>query len=70
MIDGKFNVIGGGWEKDGKALSCGEEYDFEAKKWRQTPNIFFPGPSIAPHVSNPKFVIDNLLFIGLYLELD
>nr|GEU93240.1 hypothetical protein [Tanacetum cinerariifolium] len=38
MMHGKFYVIGGGG-KDGKALSCGEEYDFEAKKWRQIPYI-------------------------------
>ncbi|GJW69357.1 F-box/kelch-repeat protein SKIP11-like protein [Tanacetum coccineum] len=41
MMHGKFYVSGGGG-KDGKALSCGEEYDFEAKKWRQIPYIVAP----------------------------
>ncbi|GKB71094.1 F-box/kelch-repeat protein SKIP11-like protein, partial [Tanacetum coccineum] len=42
VMDGKFYVIGGSGGKDGKALSCGEEYDFESKMWRQIPYIVAP----------------------------
>ena len=63
MIDGKFYVIGGSCGKDGKALSCGAEFDFKAKIWRTNPNIFFLNPSIAPRVSNLKKVTVNFLFI-------
>ena len=67
IMDGKFYVIGGSGGKDGKALHCGEEYDFHAKKWRHIPNMSPGGgtgsmaPPLLAVVNNELYAADCLL---------
>ncbi|XVF43093.1 hypothetical protein PTKIN_Ptkin02bG0012600 [Pterospermum kingtungense] len=49
FMDKKFYVIGGvcGVGNDLRVLTCGEEYDLEARRWTEIPNMS-PGRSSAP----------------------
>ncbi|PWA91512.1 galactose oxidase, beta-propeller [Artemisia annua] len=61
IMDGKFYAIGGSGGKDGKALHCGEEYDFDAKKWRHIPNMS-PGGGTGSMAPPLLAVVDNELY--------
>ncbi|CAN1349075.1 F-box/kelch-repeat protein SKIP11 [Linum perenne] len=52
FIDGKFYVIGGIGVNNTGVLTCGEEYDLEAKKWTEIPNMS-PGRSTAAREGMP-----------------
>ncbi|CAI9275856.1 unnamed protein product [Lactuca saligna] len=68
-MDGKFYVIGG-VGGGGISLTCGEEYDFDTKKWTEIPNMSpvdaNGGWSAPPLVA----VVDNELYAGDWGEME
>ncbi|KAI3726551.1 hypothetical protein L1987_66349 [Smallanthus sonchifolius] len=62
FMDGRFYVIGGCGGLDMKSLSCGEEYDPVAKKWRVIPDMS-PSGGGGSMASPPLLaVVDNELY--------
>ncbi|KAK9066838.1 hypothetical protein SSX86_014161 [Deinandra increscens subsp. villosa] len=63
FMDGRFYVIGGCGGSDMKQLSCGEEYDPIAKKWKVIPNMS-PGGGVGSMAPPLLAVVDNELYVA------
>lgn len=61
FMDGKFYVIGG-MSSPTVSLTCGEEYDLEAKRWRRIENMY-PYVNRAAQAPPLVAVVDNQLYL-------
>nr|XP_043639720.1 F-box/kelch-repeat protein SKIP11-like [Erigeron canadensis] len=71
-MDGKFYVIGGaggGAQEYKKALTCGEEYNFDAKTWTEIPNMS-PGGGTGSMAPPLLAVVENELYAADYEAME